>query len=229
MDKKPRIGVTGNHRSWSPSWWCTKLALVLAGAKPERISVKHRWSGKTLDGLIVGGGDDIDPEHYGGEASERDEFDPERDRLEIRWIKWALQNHVPILGICRGAQLVNVVLGGNLHSDISTLRIRTYNRPGLLPTKQVFVDRDSHLFSLCGKPKLRVNSLHHQAIKDVGKGVRVAGRDLDGFVQAIESTAELPIFGVQWHPEYMFYLPTQLKFFRWLVRQGHERNKHLLS
>ncbi|ANQ23868.1 hypothetical protein BA893_19785 [Vibrio natriegens] len=217
MDKKPRIGVTGNHRSWSPSWWCTKLALILAGAKPERISVKHQRSGKPLDGLIIGGGDDIDPEHYGGEASERDEFDPERDKLEIEWIKWALENQVPILGICRGAQLLNVVHGGNLYADISTLRKRTYNRPGLLPTKQVFVDRESDLFALCGKPKLRVNSLHHQAVKDVGDGLRVAGRDLDGFVQAIESTHSQPIRGVQWHPEYMFYLPSQFKLFRWLV------------
>ncbi|KOO03342.1 gamma-glutamyl-gamma-aminobutyrate hydrolase family protein [Vibrio nereis] len=218
MDKKPRIGVTGNHRSWSPSWWCTKLALILVGAKPERISVKHRWSGNSLDGVIIGGGDDIDPEHYGGEASERDEFDPKRDQLEIEWIKWALENHVPILGICRGAQLVNVVLGGNLHADISNLRKQTYNRPGLLPTKQVFVDRDSDLFTLCGKPKLRVNSLHHQAIKDVGRGLRVVGRDLDSFIQAIESTENKPIYGVQWHPEYLFYLPSQFKLFRWLAR-----------
>ncbi|PFG45311.1 putative glutamine amidotransferase [Vibrio sp. ES.051] len=218
MDKKPRIGVTGNHRSWSPSWWCTKLALIFAGAKPERISIKHHWSGQALDGLIVGGGDDIDPKHYGAEATEHGEFDPERDQLEIHWVKWALQSNTPVLGICRGAQLVNVVLGGNLHSDISSLRKRTYNRPGVLPTKQVFVDRESDLFALCGKAKLRVNSLHHQAVKDVGDGLRVAGRDLDSFIQAIESTQSKPIFGVQWHPEYLFYLPSQFKLFRWLVR-----------
>lgn len=220
MDKKPRIGVTGNHRSWSPSWWCTKLALTLAGAQAERISVRHRWSGQALDGLIIGGGDDIDPEHYGGKTSQQDEFDPERDTLEIRWIQWALQNKVPLLGICRGSQLINVVLGGNLHEDITALRQRTYNRPGLLPTKQVFVDTDSHLFTLCGKAKLRVNSLHHQAIKDVGDGLRVVGRDLDQFTQAIESNQQKPIYGVQWHPEYLFYLPSQFKLFRWLVQSG---------
>lgn len=220
MDKRPRIGVTGNARSWSPSWWCTKLALKLAGAKPERISVKHQQSGEPLDGLIIGGGDDIDPEYYGGEASERDEFDPERDQLEIRWIKWALENNIPILGICRGSQLINVVHNGNLHADISALRKRTYNRPGLLPTKQVFVEKESHLYSLCGKPKLRVNSLHHQAVKDVGDGLRVAGRDLDNFIQAIESCEDKPIRGVQWHPEYLFYIPSQFRLFRWLVRSS---------
>ncbi len=218
MGKKPRIGVTGNARSWSPSWWCTKLALTLAGAKPERISVRQQRTGESYDGLIIGGGDDIDPEHYGGEASERDEFDPKRDQLEIKWIQWALDDGIPILGICRGAQLINVVLGGSLHADITQLRKLTYNRPGLLPTKQVFVDKGSALFALCDKAKLRVNSLHHQAIKDVGAGLRVAGRDLDSFIQAVESSEDKSIRGVQWHPEYLFYLPSQFKLFRWLVR-----------
>lgn len=219
MDRKPRIGVTGNHRKWSPSWWCTRLALILAGAHPERISVKHTWSGEVFDGLIVGGGDDIDPKRYGGEVSERGEFDPERDQLEIHWIEWALQKQIPILGICRGAQLINVVLGGNLYADISSLRKRTYNRPGLLPTKQVFVDHQSHLHTLLGRSKLRVNSLHHQAVNQVGQQLRVAGRDLDYFIQAFESVDQQAIYGVQWHPEYLFYLPTQFKLFRWLVRR----------
>lgn len=222
MDRKPRIGVTGSDRRWSPSWWCTKLALTLAGAKPERISVAHPWSGYPFDALIIGGGDDIDPEHYGETFGERDKFDPERDKLEIQWIEWALQKNVPILGICRGSQLINVVKGGNLYEDISSLRERTYNRPGLLPTKQVFVDRQSTLFTLCGKAKLRVNSLHHQAIKDVGNGLRVVGRDLDSFVQAVESTDDKAVYGVQWHPEYLFYLPSQFALFRWLVRTGRQ-------
>lgn len=222
MDKKPRIGVTGSHRRWSPSWWCTRFALKLAGAHPERISTQHPWSGNRFDGLIIGGGDDIDPEHYGETFGERDKFDPERDQLEIQWIEWALNHNIPVLGICRGSQLVNVVRGGNLYEDISKLRNLTYNRPGLLPTKQMFIDRSSTLFTVCGKPKLRVNSLHHQAIKEVGNGLRIVGRDLDSFVQAIESTDDKAIFGVQWHPEYLFYLPSQFSLFRWLVTSSDE-------
>ncbi|UTW05594.1 gamma-glutamyl-gamma-aminobutyrate hydrolase family protein (plasmid) [Amphritea atlantica] len=216
MAQRPRVGVTGNARRWSPSWWCTRIALLLAGARPERLSVRHSWSGKPLDALIIGGGDDISPEHYGGDLNEQVRLDPERDQLEIDWINRALEGRMPLLGICRGAQLINVVLGGTLHSDIRHLRKLTYNRAGLLPTKQVRLDRASHLAALCRTNRLRVNSLHHQAVKDTGEGLQVVGWDLDNFTQAIESTNGEPIIGVQWHPEYLFYLPAQFALFRWL-------------
>lgn len=213
------MGVTGISRRVSPGWWCTALALRLTGAIPERISVRHPPSGKPLDALIIGGGDDISPEHYNGNIEAMVKADPERDRLEIEWIQRALKDEIPVLGICRGAQLINVVLGGTLHQDIRPLRKHTYNRPGLLPTKQVRLEHDSRLAEACGKTHLRVNSLHHQAIKDPGKGLRVVGRDLDRITQAVESSAGRSIIGVQWHPEYLFYLPSQLALFRWLLRR----------
>lgn len=218
MAKRPRVGVTGVARRWSPGWWCTAIALSLIGAVPERISVRHRPSGKPLDALIIGGGDDIGPEHYNGDVEAKVKADPDRDRLEIEWIRRALENDIPLLGICRGAQLINVVLGGTLHQDIRPLRIRTYNRPGLLPTKQVRLHADSRVAQVCGKLRLRVNSLHHQAVKDPGSNVRVVGWDLDEIPQALESSADRKIIGVQWHPEYLFYLPSQLALFRWLLK-----------
>ena len=212
------MGVTGNGRRWAPSWWCTALALRLVGAIPERISVVHPPSGKKLDALIIGGGNDISPEHYKGQIDEKVKLDPERDRLEIEWIKKALDENKPLLGICRGAQLINVVLGGSLHQDIREIRKFTYNRPGLLPTKQVKLEKTSKLADICGTHQLRVNSLHHQAIKDAGRGIHIVGRDLDEIVQAIEADDQRLIFGVQWHPEYLLYLPSQLSIFRWLVQ-----------
>lgn len=220
MAARPRIGVTGTAGRWSPGWWCTALALRLTGAVPERISVRHAPSGASLDALVIGGGDDISPEHYHGDLREKVKSDPERDLLEIQWIERALREGLPLLGICRGAQLINVVLGGDLHMDIGPLRRKTYNRPGLLPTKQVFVEPGALLEQVSGRRKLRVNSLHHQAINRVGRGLRVVGRDLDKFVQAVEGTGDQPILGVQWHPEYLFYLPSHLALFRWLVRAG---------
>ncbi|WP_210397533.1 gamma-glutamyl-gamma-aminobutyrate hydrolase family protein [Motiliproteus sediminis] len=220
MAQRPRVGVTGNGRRWSPSWWCTRLALILAGARPERLSVRHSWSGKKLDALIIGGGDDISPEHYGGDINAQVRLDPARDQLEIDWIKRALQQRIPLLGICRGAQLINVVLGGSLHTDIRHLRKLTYNRPGLLPTKQVRLEPASRLAALCHSNKLRVNSLHHQAIKEPGTGLQLVGWDLDNLTQAVESTEGKPIIGVQWHPEYLFYLPSQFALFRWLRQTG---------
>ncbi|WP_226704147.1 gamma-glutamyl-gamma-aminobutyrate hydrolase family protein [Microbulbifer elongatus] len=220
MAERPRIGVTGTARRWSPGWWCTAAALWLAGAVPERISVRHKPSGKPLHGMVIGGGDDIGPEHYNGDLREKVKSDPERDRLEIRWINHALEQRLPLLGICRGAQLINVVLGGNLYSDIRDLRHRTYNRPGLLPTKQVFLRPDSALARITRRRKVRVNSLHHQAIKRLGRDLRIVGRDLDEFTQAVEGDRGQPIIGVQWHPEYLFYLPAQFALFRWLRNQG---------
>lgn len=218
MAKKQRVGVTGNHRRWAPSWWCTALALRLAGAVPERISVRHPPSGKPLNALIIGGGNDISPEHYHGDITAKVRLDPDRDRLEIKWIHHALDNNIPLLGICRGAQLINVVLGGTLYQDVRPLRKLTYNRPGLLPTKQVRLKPGSRLAKICGKHHLRVNSLHHQAIKQVGKHLKTVGWDLDQFTQAVESGKEKRIIGVQWHPEYLIYLPSQFSIFRSLIR-----------
>lgn len=220
MAERPEVGVTGNARRWSPSWWCTRFAVGLAGGIPTRISVRHPYQGKSPDALIIGGGDDISPEHYNGDINEMVRADPERDRLEIKWIEYALKNDIPLLGICRGAQLINVVLGGTLHQDIRQLRRLTYNRPGLLPTKQVRLEDDSTLAGICGKSRLRVNSLHYQAVKLQGRGLRVVGQDLDRITQAIESTGGQQIIGVQWHPEYLFYLPAQFALFRWLLQSG---------
>lgn len=220
MAKRPRVGVTGTSRRWSPGWWCAALALRIIGAVPERISVRHRPSGEKLNALIIGGGDDISPDHYGGDLEAKVKADPARDQLEIEWIQRAIRNEIPLLGICRGAQLINVVLGGTLYQDIRTLRKRTYNRPGLLPTKQIRLDANSQLASVCGKTRLRVNSLHHQAVKDPGTDIRIVGWDLDEITQAVECSSVRNIIGVQWHPEYLIYLPSQLALFRWLLKNA---------
>jgi putative glutamine amidotransferase len=219
MRKRPRIGVTGNSRRWAPSWLCTWMALKLVGADAVRISVLHDLGAEDLDGLIIGGGDDISPEHYGQDITAKVKVDPQRDEMEIRWIKRALEHRIPLLGICRGAQLINVVRGGSLHQDIRPIRVHTYNRPGLLPTKQVLLEPDSLTAQLMGKTRIRVNSLHHQAVDGAGENLKIVGRDLDDIAQAIQATDEHCIIGVQWHPEYLFYLPSQLALFRWLTEQ----------
>lgn len=219
MAARTRVAVTGNSRRWSPSWWCTRLALRLLGAEAVRVSVRHQVPEGTIDALIIGGGDDISPEHYGGDLEAPVRTDPDRDDLEIRWIRHALDTGLPMLGICRGAQLINVVLGGQLHQDVRPLRKHTYNRPGLLPTKQVKLVHQSRIALICRREHLRVNSLHHQAVSSVGQGLRIVGQDLDQIVQAFESETH-NILGVQWHPEYLFYLPAQLRLFRWLVQSS---------
>ncbi len=217
MAARPRVGVTGAARRWAPAWWCTRLALWMAGARAVRISTRHGTDEVDFDALVIGGGNDIGPEHYQGDIREPVKTDKARDALEIRWIRYALDNNKPLLGICRGAQLINVVLGGNLHQDIRSMRHKTHNRPGLLPTKTVTLLPHSRISGICGRQRLRVNSLHHQAIHESAQGLKVVGRDLDSLVQAIESDNERRIIGVQWHPEYLLYLPSQRALFRYLL------------
>lgn len=217
--RKPVVGVTGNAKWWSPSWFSIRLAVWLAGGKARRISVKHAWPISQLDALIVSGGDDIHPSLYGEEEAPKAHYDPDRDALEQAHIAWALKHQLPMLGICRGTQLINVSLGGSLHIDIRAKRKLTSNRGTVLPRKTAALRARSCLASVTCASRLRINSLHHQAIDQLGEGIRIVARDLDGFVQAIEPTANCHWLGVQWHPEYLLYRPQQRRLFKWLVQQ----------
>jgi putative glutamine amidotransferase len=217
--------VTGDHRRWAPSWWCLRLALRLAGATPRRISVRDPALTERFDGLVISGGNDVGPELYGGDEMPKAAIDRDRDTLEINWIQRALEEGWPVLGICRGAQLLNVVLGGSLIQDVRPLRRHTSNRASLLPLKSVCVRASSRVATVCGRRRLRVNSLHHQAIRRPGQGLRVVARDRDRLCQAVEGDAGCAILGVQWHPEYLFYLPSQLRLFRWLVELGRQQTQ----
>ncbi len=185
-----------------------------------RISTRQPGHQETLQGLIISGGDDIGAEHYAGDISLNARIDSARDRLELDWIKRALRQKMPVLGICRGAQLLNVALGGTLFQDIRLMRKYTRNRRSILPTKVVSVSEDSILQSATLSSRLWVNSLHHQAIDRLGDGLQIAARDRDSIVQAIEHNDRASLLGVQWHPEYLLYLPGQLALFRWLVTKA---------
>lgn len=200
------------------------MALILCGARPYRISVKHNVKLHDLDALIVGGGDDIHPELYDGEYTGKEDYDRARDALEIRCLKMAIDDGIPILGICRGAQLMNVVCGGNLFNDVRRMRVRTSNRRQLLATKKIKIEPRSLLKNVCGKDTMKVNSLHYQAVDRCGDNISISARDNDNIVQAIEYTPhgsdKARGLGVQWHPEYLFYFPSHFALFRWLTRSA---------
>lgn len=170
-----------------------------------------------LQGLIIGGGDDIAPGLYGGNDDGKAPIDPDRDRFEIEMIEHALHTQLPLLGICRGAQLINVVLGGSLYGDIRGMRKRTSNFRTPLPRKTALGANGCRLAQILGSERWRINSLHHQAIDRLGDGLIIAARDLDGFVQAVECRQGREIIGVQWHPEYLPYLSAQRRLFRHLI------------
>jgi putative glutamine amidotransferase len=214
----PLIGVTGGDRGLPIAWWFIRWALWRVGARALRMTPSRPGRVECLDGIVISGGDDIDPALYLPNSPERAPVDPERDRFEIETLRHMIDSDMPVLGICRGAQLLNVVLGGNLHADLRPLRRHTSNRRTPLARKTLLVTRDSELHGLLGEDRVRINSLHHQAIDRLGDQLAVSGRDLDGFVQAVEGPGRRFMLGVQWHPEYLPTHSAQLGLFRALVQ-----------
>lgn len=157
-----------------------------------------------LDGLILTGGLDVQPELYGAERHPlTDPPRPDRDAWELALFRGAEERRMPVLAICRGLQLVNVARGGTLHQHlpeaIGTDRHRIGG--GVFATNTVAVQAQSLLASLVGGGELNVHSYHHQGVDRLGEGLRVTARDDSGLVQAFESTGDGYVLGVQWHPE----------------------------
>lgn len=149
-----------------------------------------------------------------------------RDRLEFDCFDKARQRQLPILGICRGAQLINIALGGRLHRDLSAFYEESDAVRSILPRKQVQLDADSRLAEVLETTRCSVNALHNQAIDEnqLGEGLRVCGREDNGIVQAIESDSDWLVLGVQWHPEYLPQLSEQQNLFKCLLVAAHHHH-----
>jgi putative glutamine amidotransferase len=152
-----------------------------------------------LDGVCLSGGPDLDPEAYGARErhAELGPTEPSLDAFELALARAALGRGMPLLGICRGSQALNVACGGTLHQHLPGHR---QSEPGPTTTHEVEVLAGTRLAGLIGPGSYAVNSFHHQAVDEVGQGLRVAALAADGMVEAIEGGAGFAI-GVQWHAE----------------------------
>ncbi len=163
-----------------------------------------------IDGLLITGGNfDIDPRYYGVELSSKvGEIKEERTAFEMAMAKHALDKDMPVLGICGGMQLLNVLTGGTLYQDIPSQLKDSINHqqkgPREVPSHSVKVMDNTRFFKAINSDSIMVNSAHHQAVKDVGKGLAVNAVAEDNVIEGIESTNHRFVIGVQWHPEALY-------------------------
>lgn len=214
---RPLIAVTGPRRGAAMPRLCVAAGVRLGGGRVVQLSPADPAPEEPVHGVVIGGGHDVDPVLYAQESSVLPHYDPERDAFESAVIDQALADGLPLLGICRGAQLLNVRLGGDLHQDLRAQRRHTSHRRTILPLKTLLVAPETRLRAWIGSPHGRINSLHNQAIDRVGRGLDVSGRDLDGIVQAVEDPLRRFLLGVQWHPEFLLWKASQRRLFRALV------------
>ena len=182
-----------------------------------------------LDGILFSGGGDISLDYFEGDAHPRiDGVDPMRDSAELALLRSAAEGGKPMLGICRGAQLMNVALGGTLYTHLRDQfpNALDHDYPGNLRrtlVHSVQVDETSRATEIFGETLLNVNSLHHQGLKDIAPALKVVGRSSDGLVEVVEMPEHPYALAVQWHPEWLTDQPSMQRLFRSLVEAAEKK------
>jgi putative glutamine amidotransferase len=186
---------------------------------------------EVIDGLVLSGGEDVSPNLYHEEPGPKlGKTSPERDHYEVQLIQSAIERKKPILAICRGLQLLNVVFGGTLYQDIpssipSSLS-HNQSESADFPTHKVTLQKNSKLHRILGEEGFLTNTIHHQAIKDLAFGLVASAHSPDGLIEGVESENDLFILGVQWHPELMYKShPPMQKLFHALVNASMVRRQ----
>ena len=179
-----------------------------------------------IDGIVFTGGEDVSPLYFGeNPIKEIGSISQERDDCEMYLFKEAYELNMPILGICRGAQLMNVALGGSLYQDISaqvedSLGHSSESGPSHQVHHMIRIEKDSKLYDIFENDRIAVNSFHHQSVKGLGKGLKASAFSYEGIIEAVESTEKGFVVGVQWHPEALVHKhPIFIKLFNEFIMQ----------
>jgi putative glutamine amidotransferase len=218
---KPYIGIpcgTFRDKDWCPPTHGHRQtyvdAVVASGGVPLLLPLVDdetilRAYYERIDGLLLAGGGDVDPHHYGEEPlPQLGMVDPLRDAVELPLARWAMTDGKPILAICRGIQVLNVALGGTLYQDIPAqvesdiVHDSSYtNQNWAHMAHDLRLAPESKLAQIIGTQQFPINSLHHQSLKTIAPGLKAVGWAPDGVVEAIEGLNGHFVFGVQCHPE----------------------------
>jgi putative glutamine amidotransferase len=231
---KPLIGITTNqsHNVYGqPTIMLMQSyvnAVMQAGGVPVLIPsliAEDGWDAaySHLDGILFSGGGDISLDYFRGDPHPRiDDIDLQRDSVELKFIQTAVSDGKPFLGICRGCQIVNVALGGTLYTHIpdQVPNALDHAYPGNRRTvlvHEVKIEEGTRIADIYGEPIIKVNSLHHQGLKDIAPSLRVAGHSPDGLVEAVELPDHPFGVAVQWHPEWLTDQQSTRNLFRKFV------------
>ena len=248
---KARIAVTGPNEGGTTAWLFTSFNVYLAGGTPVRVTPETFNKEIDFDGVIIGGGSDIHPENFAKEQAKKvkrrlsirikelllfpmelvnrmlsgTSYDKQRDEMEKQFIDYALHHKKPILGICRGHQLINAKLGGTMFESTLPLLEQNMRIRSPFPRKKVIYTKDDSLISkIAGDDPLKVNAIHSQAVAESAESLEVTAKEEAGITQVVESKNNDKVLGVQWHPEYLFYMKAHRSIFKWLIEKAkHEK------
>ncbi|MCL4477606.1 MAG: gamma-glutamyl-gamma-aminobutyrate hydrolase family protein [Deltaproteobacteria bacterium] len=225
MDKKhPLIGITVDlgkindknayfvYRSYADAVeQCGGIPILLVYTKAVTAMVKR------IDGLVItGGGFDIPPSMYGENNIYNLKTNPERTGFESQLLMEALKRHIPVLGVCGGMQLINVISGGSLYQDIKTQIPHALNHSS--GEHEINIEQNTLLYSIINNQNILINTSHHQSVKEPGNGVIISAKSSDGVAEAIELSYYPDVVGVQWHPERI----QDNSVYEWLVKRAAE-------
>lgn len=233
---RPVIGVTCGYNEEKSRVHCSSgyyEGIVKAGGLPvllppaEDTDILDEYIGR-CDGLMLIGGPDADPRHYGEHnLAFNGEICPTRDNAELYLARKAFGLGKPVFGICRGIQVMNIALGGTLYQDIGSqhksdeVLKHSQSAPVWYPTHEITALEGSNVFRSMGETRFFVNSFHHQAVKNVAPGFKVTASAPDGVIEAIEHVEHPFAVGVQWHPELMWKKDSRfIKLFQMFVKHS---------
>lgn len=225
---RPAIGVTmpeeGDHLAWA----AISNAVWLAGGRAVKLTARAPQDPMTIDALIFAGGTDVYPGRFDGTPKPGYDYDIARGDMEVSWGLAARRHDLPVLGVCRGAQMLNVIAGGTLHMDLSGFKGANLSPSwwdNLTVRKTVSVQRGSRLAAILGQEEVEVNVIHQQAIDRLGVGLSICAREDNGVVQAIEDRTRRFWIGVQYHPEFLIHHAVHRRLFRALVEAAKVRRE----
>lgn len=231
--QKPIIGITPDYAYDTKRFLIHEdyiHAIQRAGGIPILLMPEEQNFPDYVDGILFSGGGDIDPLLFGEEPiTQNGEISPLRDTYELQLCEQAFSRNIPIFGICRGMQVMNIAAGGGIYQDIGVQHgsqiKHSQQAPRRHATHSIQVQEDGLLYALWQKKRVVVNSVHHQAVSTLGKGFSVAASSADGLTEAIVQKQADFVLGVQWHPEAMYTKEQDILFQRFIEAAMRYQNK----